>query len=232
MTGIGTLREQHLHAALKEWYREPGDRIEVGVEGFIVDLVRGRELIEIQTRGFSSMRRKLDRLLDRHLVRLVHPIAVEKWIKKVDEGGVEISRRKSPKRGVAADVCAELVSFPALLGHPHLTLEVLLVHEEEVRRPDPGAWRGRGWRSAERRLIGIVERIEFESPADLVSVLPGDLPDPFTTAELAVRLRRTRHLAQEVTYCLREAGVLDAVGRSRAGIAYRRPTAVTPLADR
>ena len=37
---IGVLREQHLHAALKEWYSEEGDLLEVGVDGFVIDLVR------------------------------------------------------------------------------------------------------------------------------------------------------------------------------------------------
>ncbi len=218
---IGELREQHLHAALKEWYREEGDLLEIGVGGFVIDLVRDEVLIEIQTGGFSPMRRKLDRLLDGHRMRLVHPIAAEKWIRKLD--GAEVSRRRSPKRGIVADVCAHLVSFPSLLSHPNFTLEVLLVQEEEVRTPDPSAWRRNGWKIAERRLIGILERVTFESTEDLLGLLPSGLPNPFTTAHLADALNRSRHLAQEVAYCLREAGVLHAVGRSRGGIEYARP---------
>ena len=223
MTHISTYREQHLHAALKEWYREEGDLVEIGVDGFVIDLVRGDRLIEIQTRGFSAMRRKLDVLLDDHPIHIVHPIAAEKWIRKIDEGGDEISRRRSPKRGIAADVCLELTSFPSLLSHPHLSLEVLLVQEEEVRRPDPGAWRKKGWRVAERRLVGILERVRFESPGDLLGLLPAGLPDPFTTAHLADPLGRSRHAARAVAYCLREAGVLEVVNRTKAGYAYRVP---------
>ncbi len=220
---IGVMREQHLHAALKEWYREKGDLTEVGVEGFVIDLVRDEVLIEIQTRGFSSMRRKLDRLLDAHPIRLVHPIAAEKWIRRLDEEGSEVSRRRSPKRGIAADVGAELVSFPGLLSHPNFTLEVLLVQEEEVRLPDATSWRRNGWKLAERRLVGILERVEFSEPEHLIGLLPDGLPDPFTTADLAAGLGRTRHLAQEVAYCLREAGVLAVTGRSKHGIEYALP---------
>jgi hypothetical protein len=39
--GIGTLREGVLHAQLKSWYRKPGDRLEVRVAGYVVDVVRG-----------------------------------------------------------------------------------------------------------------------------------------------------------------------------------------------
>lgn len=223
MRGIGTLGERHLHAALKEWYRRPGDLVEVEIDGFVVDLQRGDELIEIQTRGFSKLRRKLDRLLDHHPFRLVHPIAAETWIRRIDGRGAEISRRRSPRRWRASDVCAELASFPTLLSHPHFTVEVLLVQEEEVRRPDPTAWRRRRWGIAERRLLAVLERETLASPTDLLRMLPGTLPDPFTTADLATALGRSRDRAQSVAYCLRQAGVLETVGRSREGIAYGRP---------
>ena len=42
---IGTLNEKPLHAALKAWYAQPGDRLEVAVDGFVVDIVRGDLLI-------------------------------------------------------------------------------------------------------------------------------------------------------------------------------------------
>ncbi len=220
---IGVLREQHLHAALKEWYRQDGDLVEIHVDGFVIDLVRDETLIEIQTRGFSAMRNKLDRLLDANPMRIVHPIAVDRWIRKIDLNGVEVSRKKSPKKGALSDVCGELVSFPSLLDHPNLTLEVVLVQEEQVRRPDSTAWRRNGWRIEERRLVGVLEHIEFTEPSDLLAVLPIDLPNPFTTADLAAALGRTRNAAQKVAYCLREADVIVETGRSRAGIEYRRP---------
>ena len=54
MASIGVLNEGHLHAALKDWYARPGDRVEVPVEAYHVDLVRDGLLIEIQTGSFSS----------------------------------------------------------------------------------------------------------------------------------------------------------------------------------
>ena len=54
---IGTLNEKSLHAALKLWHAQPEDLIEVLVDGFTVDIVRGDLLIEIQTRNLSTIRR-------------------------------------------------------------------------------------------------------------------------------------------------------------------------------
>lgn len=220
---VGTLGEKPLHAALKRWYAEPGDRIEEPLDGFVVDLVRGDLLIEIQTRGFSAMKRKLAALLDHHPIQVVHPIAVEKWIVKLDDEGREMSRRKSPKRGSRLDLFAELVSFPQLLAHPNLTVEVLLTHEQEVRRFDKErAWRRRGWVVEERRLIEVVDWQLIESPEDLVAWLPTDLPCEFTTADLAVGIGRTRALAQQMAYCLRHAGAIEPVGKQVNTIVYAR----------
>ena len=61
---IGELRERSLHAGLKSWYALPRDRIEVPLEGYVIDLVRRGTLIEIQTRGFGKLKRKLTRLVE------------------------------------------------------------------------------------------------------------------------------------------------------------------------
>jgi hypothetical protein len=224
VAGIGRLNEKPLHAALKEWYRQEGDLVEEPLEGFVVDLVRDGLLIEIQTRGFSAMRSKFDRLLDSYSMRLVHPIAARKWIVKLDEDGAEASRRRSPRRGIAADVCQELVSFPSLLSHPNFTLELALVEEEEIRRPDAKkGWRRGGFVIEERRLIDVLETVELGSSPELLRLLPEGLPDPFTTADLAGCLGRSRHFAQEVGYCLRVSGAIETAGRGKQGILYVRP---------
>jgi hypothetical protein len=217
---IGTLAEKPLHAALKRWCTEPGDVLEVPVDGFVVDLVRGGLLVEIQTRSFSSMKRKLTRLLAAHSVRVVHPIALETRIVKVAASGRVISSRRSPRRGTAVDLFEELVSFPELVAHPGLTLEVLLIRQEEVRRV--ARRRRRGWVVEERRLVEVVERLRIDSPEDLAALLPDALPATFTTADLAAALRRSRSLAQQMAYCLRRAGVLECVGKRGNSLTYVR----------
>lgn len=223
---IGTLNEKPLHAALKAWYAEPGDRIEVPVDGFMIDIVRGDLLIEIQTGSFSAMKRKLAALLESHPVRVVYPVAAQKWIVRLGEDGEILGRRRSPRRGTAADLFAELVSFPALLDHAHLSLDVLLIHADELRQRGEGrrGWRRGGWVITERRLIDVVGRQTFSAPGDLLALLPDTLPDPFTTADLAAALGRPRRLAQQAAYCLRESGAITVAGKRGNAILYARPT--------
>jgi hypothetical protein len=222
--GIGQLNERSLHASLKEWYSEPGDEFEVPVDRFVVDIVRDDMLIEIQTRNFSAIKRKLRMLLDAHHVRLVHPIAREKWLiklPKTDED--EISRRKSPKRGRFADLFRELVYVPGLAVHDGFELEVLLTMEEEVRRHDPRrAWRRKGWVTDERRLLDVTERQVFVGSADYVALLPETLPEEFTTADIAESMSVNRRLAQQTAYCLRAMGAIESVGKRANAVLYRR----------
>jgi hypothetical protein len=221
---IGTLNENPLHAALKTWYAQPGDRIEVPVDGFIIDIVRGELLVEIQTRNFSSIKRKMATLTAHRPVRLVYPIAREKWIVKLKgEGPGRLSRRKSPKRGAFEHVFAELVRFPDLVPNPNFSLEVLLIQEEEARRYDgKRGWRRKGWVTHERRLLEVVGGRLFETVADMRALIPADLAEPFTTAELAAAIGKPRWLAQKMAYCLREMGAVEPVGKCGNAILYSR----------
>jgi hypothetical protein len=221
-SGIGTLRETHLHASIKQWVASPGDEFEVPVGRFVVDIVRAGTLIEIQTRGFSSMKTKLDALLDDHRLVIVHPIARNKWIVKGPHEGRPSTRRKSPKTGRVHDVFAELVSFPSLVDHPNLSIEVLMTEEEELRRFDGNrSRRRRGWAVVERRLLDVTERIQLATPADWLALLPSDLPTRFTTADLAAAIDRPRRTAQQMAFCLREMGALDIVGKQGNALEYR-----------
>ena len=224
---IGTLNEKPLHEALKQWYAQYKDRIEASVDGFVVDIVRGDLLVEIQTRNFAAIRPKLEKLLVNHPVRLVYPIACERWITKqpYDDGG-RVSRRKSPKRGGFECVFEELVSIPRLLMDPGFSIELLLIQEEEVRRYDGArGWRRRGWVTHERRLLKVAERRVFKTPADMYALVPRTLADPFTTSDLAVSIAKPRRLAQKMVYCLRLMGCITPVGRQAKAVLYARSTA-------
>ncbi len=231
MNHIGTLTESSLHAALKAHFALPGDRIECEVAGYVVDIVRplpdgGARCIEIQTRNLGQMRPKLLALLAEHPVHVVHPIAQERYIVRVAANGIVASRRKSPKHGRVYDLFPELVGLAALVGHPHLTLEVVLIGEEQHWRDDgQGSWRRRRWSIADRRLLGVGESFVFAAPADFAALLPTELPDRFDTGELAALIRAPRHLAQKLAYCLRAMDALQADGKRGRAVLYRRTAA-------
>ena len=227
MNRIGTLQESSLHAALKTWYAQPGDQFEVSVDGSIIDIVRGDLLIEIQTRNFANIKRKLSRLSINHPIRLIYPIAREKWIVRLDADlQTQVSRRKSPKHGRVEQLFMELVNIAPLVKLPNLTFEVLFTQEEEVwskaSRGRRRSWRRGGWSRHDRRLLEVVDRLVLETPEDFCTLLPAALPQPFTNYDLSRNLGQPRYLARRMSYCLRQMGVIEVTGYRGRALLFRR----------
>lgn len=222
MPGIGLLNEKPLHASLKQWYAQPGDRFEVAVDGFVIDIVRDNLLLEIQTGNFAAIKSKLTTLVSSYPIRLIYPIAQEKWIVKLDKAkGGGSTRRKSPKRGRIEDLFWVMVSIPQLVLSPNFSLEVLMIKEEEARRyKGTRAWRRKGWGTEERRLLEVVDRRMFAQPADWLWFLPEGL-DLFTTKDLADAIGIGRDLAQKMAYCLRQAELIELNGKAGRANLYR-----------
>lgn len=224
--GINTYNEKSLHAALKKWYAQPDDHLEARIDGFIIDLVRGDLLVEIQTGSFSPLKRKLAVLSQNHPVRLVFPVAVEKWIIRLpqNETGLPV-RRKSPRRGQVEQVFKELVYIPTLISSENFTLEVLLIREEEVRRFDQSKsrkWRRKGWVTHERRLLEVVDRRLFRTPQDLFALLPPALDQAFTVADLAEAAGQPDWLARRMLYCMKALELVAVDGKRGRAILYRK----------
>jgi hypothetical protein len=212
--GIGMLREGPLHAAVKSLLAAPGDRLEVPVGRFVIDLVRADgELVEVQTGGFGALGPKLDALLDEHRVRIVHPIAAERRIVRTDQHGQITSARRSPKRATVVAMFDKLVAFPSLLSHPNLTIEVLLLREDHIRGAEPVTTRRRTRDPGQRRLVEVLDRVSFRTPEDLLAALPPLPSEPFTTRELAALLGCPLMLAQRTAYCLRAIRLLEPAGK-------------------
>lgn len=231
--GINTYNEKSLHAALKQWYAAPGDQLEVRVDGYIIDLVRGDLLVEIQTSSVNKLKRKLARLAQNHAVRLVFPVALEKWIVRLPVAeSQKPQRRKSPKRGRVEQIFSQLVYIPALLENENFSLEVLLIQEEEVRRFERNkAWRRKGWVTHERHLLQVVGSRVFHTPRDLAGLLPGGLPCAFTVRDVARAASQPVWLAQKMVYCLRALGLITAQGKRGRAALYSRPLPAAPLPE-
>lgn len=222
-TGIGTLHEGALHKALKQWLARPGDLFEHAVDGYVVDVVRDGLLIEIQTGGFAPLQKKLTKLLEAHRVRLVAPLARTKVIERVDENGVRLSRRRSPRQGRIEEIFEKLVSVPALIGHRNFEIEVIEIVEAERRAHQAGrARRRKGWVVVGRDLVDVVERNLIRGAADLAALLPASLAPQFSTADLARHAALPRPTAQQMLYCLHIAHAVERVGKTGNAHLYRR----------
>jgi hypothetical protein len=201
--------EKGLHAELKEWLKKPGDLIEAEVLGFKADLIRDSLLIEIQTGNFQQIRGKLVTLLKSYKVKLVFPISERKWIHREVDGKQQ--RRVSPHIGKVEEVFNELVYCPTLPLDPNFSMEVLLVHSEEMQTV---RWRGRKrtrYTVKERHLIKVISNKIFEKPEDYLKLIP-DIHGAFTSRQLSKTTGIRITLARRMVYCLAKMRLIEEIG--------------------
>ncbi len=215
MSDIGRYRESSLHLALKWWVAAEQAQFEVDVNSYVIDVVQDDGLIEIQTGNFSAMKTKLHALLPDYAVRVLHPIAAARWLVTLDETGNRLKRRKSPKRGHPAHIFNQLVYWPdAIVHHPNLSIQVVMIHDEEIRVDDgKGSWRRKGVSIHDRHLLNVVEVHDFDTPHDFKRLLKQPLPPAFTTADIATSLDQPRRIAQRLAYCFKAWKMIKQVGK-------------------
>jgi hypothetical protein len=220
--------ETSLHRQLKAHYAGDDGSTEVVFGGYRIDAIRNGELVEIQHGSLAAIRDKIRRLLGKQRVRVVKPIVANKLLKLDGRGGVELSRRRSPKRGVLLDVFEELVYFTRVFPHNRLVLEVVLVDVEERRFPGCGKRRRRrpasDFQIEDQVLVKIVQSHSFATIHDLLRLLPRGLPAEFHTGHLADRLKAPRWTAQRMAYCLREMKAVKVVGKQGNALLYKKAT--------
>jgi len=214
--------EKNLHLALKKWYSRPDDLLEAHIDGHNIDILRGDQVIEIQTANFSAIKPKLKFFLNRYSVHLVHPISEKKWIVRIDsKNKTLLSRRKSPRKGRVEDIFFELVYIPLLMKNPNFSLEVLLINSEEILVNDGlGSWRRNRWSIHDRKLLNVIEQFVFSDPTDFLQFLPTTLSEEFTAKDLARELKLHQRIAQKMTYCLRLLDVIKIVGKRKRATLY------------
>ena len=219
--------ETSLHQQLKQCYAQEDGNTEVVMGNYRIDAIRDDELIEVQCASLSAIRDKCQNLLKRHQLRVVKPIVLRTRIAKAKTAESAItSRRMSPKRGSILDLFDELIYFTRVFPHKNLTLEVPLIHVEQLRIPDKRK-RRRRWHKEHKvvdvKLESIESTQEFREAADLLKLI--DLPDSvddFNTVDLAEAIDRPRWNAQHIAYVLRKTGAIEQTSRKRTGIIYRR----------
>lgn len=223
-SGIGTLGEKTLHAALKHFIEPDESLHEVKVGRSYADVYNSDGIFEIQTRAFNALRKKLGSFLEKERVTVVYPIPATKYLVWVNEETAELTApHKSPKRGSYFDVFKELYKLDTLVCHPNFSLLLLLIDMDEYRLLN-------GWSSDGKRGSTRCERIPtalagvklIASNADYLSLLPQTLPDCFTFKNLAAAAKVRPAIAQTALTVLNKLGAVKCVGKEGRANLYER----------
>ena len=223
-TGIGRLGEKTLHAALKYYYEPFADSHEAKIGGYVADIVGENGIIEIQTRAFDRLRKKLACFLAVGRVRVVYPVARTKWLLWMNPDTGEVTgKRKSPKIGSPYEIMRELYKIKDLLAHPNLSLTVAMLEIEEIRSLTGwSADKKKGSTRVDRIPVGLTDEITIDSADDYAKLIPPALPPQFGTKEYQKASRLSRSGAQTALNVLHHLEVVERVGKSGNAYLYQR----------
>jgi len=224
MSKIGTRSESSLHRQLKLAYAGSGERTEVGHGRFVADGVSpGGARIEVQIGSFERLRKKAGAFaaLPGGL-KVVHPIAVAKYLEAFGEDGAMLYRRKSNRPGKVWDVFYKLVYAPELPRIPGLEIELALADVAEERVLDgKGSRRRKGASIRDRRLLAMRGTVSLSRPCDYLCFVPFARGESFTSADLARAAGIRSGLARKALYVLWQLGIVEKDGRRGNAIVYR-----------
>lgn len=221
---IGTLQEKLLHRIIKYYFEEDVTFHEIKVGSFYADILKEKEIIEIQTRAFNKLRKKLDCFLPNYKVTIVYPLPYNKWLCWIDEETGEVSsKRKSPKKGTIYDAILELYKINPYLSHPNLKVCLLFIDMEEYRTLNGWSLDKKKGSSRYNRIpLGLVEEVYLNSSLDYHIFLSKELPLNFTSKDFQNVSPINRHKAQIALKILTDLGCVNRIGKQKNQIIYEK----------
>jgi len=220
--GIGTLGEKTVHSVLKNYLSPDPATHEIKVGAFVADICTDKGIVEIQTRSFYKLRKKLLSFLQITPVTIVYPIHNIKWIRWVNPQTGEISPpRKSPKNGTPYMIFPELYRIKEFLLNPNLRLKIIMMNMEEYRLLD--GWsrdKKKGSSRCDRIPTELVNEITISCPDDYRQLLPANLPGEFTSLEFRSASGLSRSNAQTALNILHHVGIVERIGKKGHSFLY------------
>ena len=224
--GIGTIGEKTLHAVLKEYFEPHKENQEVRVGGYVADIVGENGVIEIQTRQFNKLLKKLECFLEYCDVTVVYPIPQVKYLSWIDmDTGEVTAKRKSPKKGSIYDAAPELYRIKYTLDNPRMNLCLCMLEVEETRYLN--GWsrdKKRGSSRCDRVPTGLNGEIYLHCPDDYRIFIPEGLEGEFTSAVFSKTAHISLKTAQTILNILCYLEIVEKVGRESRSNVYKVKT--------
>lgn len=210
--GIGTLGERTLHMILKNFLESDTKYHEQKIGRYVADICRDGEIIEIQTRSFAALRKKLEAYRGKYRVTVVYPIANIKYVSWIDPETGEISaRHKSPKRGKPWHVLGELYSLCPIMPLEGVRFMLVFVNTDEFRTLTGRSTDKKryGARRYERIPTELCDIVTLEKTSDFAALIPQALGERFTAAEFAKAAKMTPRAVGYAMRVLTTLGVIE-----------------------
>lgn len=220
--GIGTLSEKTVHAIVKHYMEPDTDYHEIPVDGYVADIYREGNIIEIQTANFNKLREKLECFLKNYEVTIVYPIPHIKYLRWLDEEtGFVGAGRKSPRKGTPYQAFKELYRIKNYLADEHLHICLLLIDLEEIRLLN--GWsrdKKKGSTRYDRIPIKLAGELRIDGIEDYMQMIPIELGETFTAANYAKAAHVSSGIAGTAVQILRYLDIIRMVGKKGRAYLY------------
>lgn len=220
---IGVLAEKTIHSVIKHYLSQNIINHEIKIGTYYADVFTDGHIYEVQTRGFDKLRPKLAYFLESYPVTVVYPMANIKYLRWISPVSGEISPpRKSPRQGNPLNVFAELYKIRPFLTHPGFSLKIMMMDMEEYRMLD--GWskdKKKGCSKCDKLPTSLVAEYDFVMPEDYMMFLPPELPDEFTSEDLAKASHVSKSISNTALLLLTELGVVSRIGKKGRFYLYR-----------
>lgn len=222
--GIGTLGEKTLHLALKYYYEENELFHEQKIGRYFADIATPSRIIEIQTRSFENLKKKLEVFLKISPVTVVFPIPYVKSLVWIDEETGEMQApHKSPRKGKVYQALGEITKIAEFIEHPAFSFKVILLDMLEYRLLN--GWskdKKRGSRRFERVPTTVAYEYCFNEISDYQALVPSELPARFFSKDFKKAAGISMRETSFALLMLTKLNILLRVGKAGNAFIYER----------
>ncbi len=238
-TGIGTLAEKQMHAAIKRFICPDTAYHEVKLDTretkkgeekikrrrFVADIVKDGNVYEIQTGKLAPLHDKILWILENtdYNVTVIHPIAKSKWVNVLNSKNDVEKRYRSPLKGKASDIACELYSVKELLPSPRFSLVLLMMEAEQYIKNTAKGTRSRPrYKKYELIPINLLSATVISSVEDCKMFIPESLEGEFTVKQYSKESKIRGMDAYSAVHSLCDMGLLENCGKIGKAVSYRK----------
>jgi len=212
---IGTYNEKRIHKIIKRFVCDNECNFEIKVGRFVADVLNDGKITEIQTAGFTNLKKKLDFYLNStdYSVTVIYPLIAEKTLIRADkESGELISVKKSPKHLHAPDSLPQLFYIAEFIGNPRLELKLFMIRADEYRYSERMRYRKAGKYDNDLLPRELLDIVTLTSPEDFRAFIPAELVGiQFSAADFSKATKIKGRNAYRALGCLTELGLLEKI---------------------
>ncbi len=218
---IGEYQEKAIHFILKNYFENDSDKMEVKIDGMVMDILNEEGIIEIQTKSFDRLRNKLDKFLDNYSFTIVYPLINSKKITWMNSENEADYNRKSPLHMNVFNSFRELYKIKKYLKHKNLHFCFVFLNIIEFKNLDGyGKDKKKKASSFNKLPIDIEKTVYFDSFKEFENIFDGN-ENNFTSLELSKMKKIKLKDAQVALTVLNYLEIVERIGKSGRSYIYK-----------